>query len=83
MRCIASKASLWLPKAVSRMNPSPLGPKPTPGVVTNAALLSNLLKNDHEVSPSGIFTHRYGEQTPPKTVKPDSSSDCFMSEAFL
>ena len=51
MRCIASKASSWLPKAVSRMNPSPLGPKPTPGVVTNAALLSNLSKNDHEVSP--------------------------------
>lgn len=34
MRCMASVQSSRLPKAVRRRYPSPLGPKPTPGVPT-------------------------------------------------
>ncbi len=37
IRRIASSQSSWVPKAVRRRNPSPLGPKPTPGVPTTLA----------------------------------------------
>ena len=37
IRRMASSQSSWVPKAVRRRNPSPLGPKPTPGVPTTLA----------------------------------------------
>ncbi len=37
IRRMASAQSSWVPKAVRRRNPSPLGPKPTPGVPTTLA----------------------------------------------
>lgn len=47
-----------LPKAVSRKYPSPLGPKPTPGVQTTPTEYSILSKNFQLGMLSGVFTHR-------------------------
>src|SRR5699024_163147 len=56
MRFMASTQSSCLPKAVSRIYPSPLGPKPTPGVPTTLASYSICSKNRQEPVPSGVFS---------------------------
>ena len=55
---IASIQSLRSPNAVSRIYPSPLGPKPTPGVPTTLASYNICSKNRHDESPFGVFTHK-------------------------
>ena len=49
----ASRVRAASPKAVTRMKPSPLGPKPEPGVVTTRASLSRQSKKLQESCPSG------------------------------
>ena len=55
MRATASRVASASPKAVSRIYPSPLGPKPAPGVVTTLACWSRRSKNAQEPSPSGVL----------------------------
>ncbi|MDK2962301.1 MAG: hypothetical protein PWP20_1427 [Eubacteriaceae bacterium] len=43
-------------RLVSLKYPSPLGPKPAPGVPTICTSLSSLSKNDHESSPVGVLS---------------------------
>ena len=43
---------------VRRIYPSPLGPKPTPGVPTTLASYNICSKNRHEDRPFGVFTHK-------------------------
>ena len=51
---IASIQSLRSPNAVKRIYPSPLGPKPTPGVPTTLASYNICSKNRHDESPFGV-----------------------------
>ena len=64
MRNVLSK----LPKAVNLKYPSPLGPKPEPGVPTIFFSSNNLSKNSHEVIPFGTLSQIYGALIPPYTV---------------
>lgn len=57
MLATAFSTSSECPKALSRKKPSPLGPKPEPGVPTTWASLSSLSKNSQEVMPAGVLTH--------------------------
>lgn len=51
--------------AVNLTYPSPLGPKPEPGVVTTPVSSSNLSKKSHDFIPFGVFAQMYGAFTPP------------------
>jgi hypothetical protein len=44
-----------LAKALTRMNPSPSGPNPTPGVVTAWVFSSSSLKKSQDEVPFGVF----------------------------
>ena len=46
----------WVPKAVSLKYPSPLGPKPEPGVPTTFAFSKRKSKNSQEVMVPGVFS---------------------------
>ena len=61
IRFMASSQSARSPKAVKRIYPSPLGPKPTPGVPTTLASYSICSKNFHELTSPGAFTQRGAE----------------------
>ena len=53
IRSMASAVSSAVPKAVRRRKPSPLGPKPSPGVPTTAASSSSRSKKAQESMPPG------------------------------
>ena len=72
-----------LPKAVRRIYPSPLGPKPTPGVPTTLASYNICSKNRQELMSFGVFSQIYGAFTPPYTSSPDVSSPSFMVRALF
>lgn len=55
IRASASIVLSFVPKAVRRKNPSPLAPKPEPGVPTTCTSCRSLSKNSQEVRPSGVF----------------------------
>ena len=57
-RYIASLQSSFFPKPVNRIYPSPLGPKPIPGVPTICASYNSLSKNFHDDIPLGACTQR-------------------------
>ena len=65
MRSMASRVLSASPTAVRRMKPSPLGPKPAPGVVTTLASWSSRSKNSQLPWPSGALNQIYGESVPP------------------
>ena len=58
IRLIASEQFSWCPNAVRRTNPSPLGPKPTPGVTTTLASYNIWSKKSHEELPQEEFERR-------------------------
>ena len=58
---IASIEFSFVPNAVNLKNPSPQEPKPLPGVPTIFTFSNNSSKNSHDVNPSGILNHTYGE----------------------
>ena len=80
---MASTQSSCLPKAVRRIYPSQLGPKPTPGVPTTLASYDICPKNLQEVLSFGVFSQMYGAFTPPYTSSPDVSSPSFMVRALF
>ncbi len=82
---IASVVASWVAKAVRRKYPSPLGPKPTPGVPTTWHSSNRRSKNSHdEWNHSGpmVRIQTYGPLTPPYAGIPASSSASFIMRAF-
>ena len=79
---IASSIFSLSPKAVSLKYPSPLGPKPTPGVPTTPVLFSNLSKNYHDFISFGTLSQIYGAFIPPYTLKPAVFNPSVMTFAF-
>jgi len=75
---MASMVFSFVLNEVNLKYPSPLGPKPLPGVPTIFNSFSNLSKNSHEVNPSSIFSHMYGEFSPPYTLYPTLSNPSFI-----
>jgi len=66
---IASLVFSALPNAVRRKYPSPLGPKPDPGVPYD--IKQSQAGNQRTASlscPSGVFNQMYGAFTPPDTL---------------
>src|SRR5512139_1283501 len=57
IRPTASSTFSRLPKAESRKNPSPAGPKPLPGVPTTWHSVRSLSKKSQEERPPGVFSH--------------------------
>lgn len=57
MRSTAWRVASASPKPVRRIYPSPLGPKPAPGVVTTLAWHSSRSKNSQEPIPLGVRAH--------------------------
>ena len=55
-RSQASRVCSAEPNPVRRKYPSPLGPKPEPGVPTMCKSFNRWSKNCHEVIPAGVFT---------------------------
>ena len=83
MRWEASFVRCASPNAVSRKKPSPLRPKPAPGVPTTFAFSSSTSKNSHEVSPPGHLSQIYGEFTPPVNHMPHCDSALAITPAFF
>ena len=61
---IAFSVFSFVLNAVRRKYPSPALPKPAPGVPATPAS-SSLSKKSQEGIPPGVFSHIYGELTPP------------------
>ena len=76
--CVFSLAE----NAVRRIYPSPLGPKPAPGVVTTPVLFNISLKKSHEPMFFGALAQIYGAFSPPLTESPAADNAVRIIFAF-